>query len=220
MIEAKRGDGTMIPASLSISHVPQLPSRSRAVILMAVLGALTGLVSSLPSPLPDIRLSEPDILLNARGVPLHAGIAFGALLAGSLWFWVNRDVTKCALTFVLALMGWLAAINTANDVIAAVQTSDLFGKAEGAKASREMLGWMAGGAIGGAVGAGLTAFAAGIPALAVRPTEAWVPVVLLARLLGLLLYPSARLDTMAVVFVPWQSGVAAAIAYGLTARDG
>jgi hypothetical protein len=116
---------------------------------------------------------------------------------------------------VLALMGWLAAINTANDVIAAVQTSDLFGKAEGAKASREMLGWMAGGAIGGAIGAGLTAFAAGIPALAVRPTEAWVPVVLLGGVLGLLLYPSARLDTMAVIFVPWQSGVAAAIAYAI-----
>jgi hypothetical protein len=187
------------------------------VILMAVLGAVTGLASSLPSPLPDIRLSEPDILLNARSVPLHAGLAFGALLAGAMWTWVSRDVAKCLLTFTLALMGWLAAINTANDVIAAVQTSDLFGKAEGAKANREMLGWLAGGVIGGAVGAGLAAFAAGIPAIAVRRIEAWLPIVIVGGVLGLLLYPAARLDTIALLFVPWQTGIAAAIAYAITA---
>ena len=84
MIESETGD-PMIPASLSAFHAPRLPSRRRAVILMAVLGAATGLLSSLPSPLPDIRLSDPDVLVNARSVPLHAGIAFGALLAGTLW---------------------------------------------------------------------------------------------------------------------------------------
>ncbi len=189
-------------------------------MLMAALGAVTGLASSLPSPFPDIRLSDPDILINARGVPLHAGLAFGALVAGSIWTWVTRDLSKCLLALVLALMGWLAAINTAHDVIAAVQASDLFGKAEGAKANREMLGWLSGGAIGGAIGAGLTAFAAGIPALALRRPEAWLPVVILGGALGLLLYPAAVLDSIAWLFVPWQAAVAAAIAFGITAPEG
>jgi hypothetical protein len=36
--------------------------------------------------------------------------------------------------------------------------------------------------------------------------------------LGLLLYPAALLDFIALLFVPWQAAVLAAIAYGLTRR--
>ena len=75
---------------------------------------------------------------------------------------------------VLTLVGWLAAVNTANDVIDMVQGSMLFGTVPGAKANREMLGGLAGGVIAGAIGAGLTAFGVGIAATAMRRTEAWV----------------------------------------------
>ena len=55
-------------------------------MIAAGIGVLTGLISSLPSPLPDLRLDEPEILVSAERVPLHAGIAFGvgvALMYGS-----------------------------------------------------------------------------------------------------------------------------------------
>jgi hypothetical protein len=165
--------------------------------IMAALGVTTALISSLPSPLPDIRLSDPDVLINARAVPLHAGIVFGAMIAGVLWLWVNRDPTKCFLAMMLTLAGWLAAVNTANDVINTIQGSSLFGTAEGAKAYREVLGWMTGGLLGGAVGAGLTAFGTGIAAIPIRRPEAWI-----------------------LIFVPWQAAVAAAIAFGLNLRNG
>jgi hypothetical protein len=207
----------MTPAYLHIEGRPHVPARPRAVAVMAVLGIVTGLISSLPSPLPDIRLSDPDVLINARAVPLHAGIAFGVMLAGVAFVWVNRDISKCLLALALTVIGWLAAANTANDVINAIQGSDLFGMAEGAKASREMLGWLSGGVIAGGIGAGLTAFGIGIPAVAIRRTEAWVPVVLTGAVLGLLLYPAALFDSIVVLFVPWQAAVAAVIAYGLTA---
>ena len=116
---------------------------------MAGVGLLTGLISSLPSPLPDLRLDDPEILINAEGIPLHAGIAFGAGLAIMLWLWANRDFGKCLLAMALTLMGWLAAVNTANDVMSAVVGSELFGTVEGAKASREMLGWILAGLVGG-----------------------------------------------------------------------
>jgi hypothetical protein len=195
---------------------PHLPARRRAVMVMAAFGVLTGLISSLPSPLPDIRLSDPDVLINARAVPLHAGIAFGAMLAGVAFAWVSRDATKCLLTFVLTLMGWLAAANTANDVINTIQGSLLFGTAEGAKANREVLAWLCGGLIAGGIGAGLTTFATGIPAVAIRRKEAWMLIVVVGAVLGLLLYPAALADAIIVLLVPWQAGVAAAIAYGLT----
>lgn len=196
--------------------LPRPPARARAIAVMAGVGALTGLVSSLPSPLPDLRLEDPEILINADGIPLHAGIAFGAGLAVMLWLWANRDVGKCLLAMALTLMGWLAAVNTANDMMSAVVGSELFGTVEGAKASREMLGWILAGLVGGAIGAGLTAFGTGIAARAIRRPEAWGLIVVTGALFGLLLYPAANFDVIALLLVPWQAAVAAAIAYGLT----
>jgi hypothetical protein len=196
--------------------LPRPPARARAIAVMAGVGALTGLVSSLPSPLPDLRLEDPEILINADGIPLHAGIAFGAGLAVMLWLWANRDVGKCLLAMALTLMGWLAAVNTANDMMSAVVGSELFGTVEGAKASREMLGWILAGLVGGAIGAGLTAFGTGIAARAIRRPEAWGLIVVTGALFGLLLYPAASFDVIALLLVPWQAAVAAAIAYGLT----
>lgn len=210
----------MTPADLHFHVRPRLPSRTRAMTTMGALGVATALISSLPSPLPDIRLSDPDVLINARAVPLHAGIAFGVMIAGVLWLWVNRDPTKCFLAMMLTVAGWLAAVNTANDVINTIQASSLFGTAEGAKAYREVLGWMTGGMLGGAVGAGLTAFGTGIAAIPIRRLEAWMLIVMVGAIAGLLLYPAALLDSIILMFVPWQAAVATAIAFGLTLRNG
>jgi hypothetical protein len=183
---------------------------------MAAVGALTGVISSLPSPLPDLRLENPELVINAEGVPLHAGLAFGAGIALMLWLWVARDPGKCLLAMALILMGWLAAVNTANDTMSAVVASTLFGTVEGAKAAREAVGWVLAGVIGGAIGAGLTAFGTGIVADAIRRREAWSLIVVAGAIAGLLLYPAARIDFTAILFVPWQAAVAAAIAHGLT----
>lgn len=199
--------------------LPRPPPWARAVTIMAGVGALTGLISSLPSPLPELRLEEPEILINTEGVPLHAGIAFGAGLALMLWFWTTRATGKCLLSMALTLVGWLAAVNTANDVYSATVSLELFGTAPGAKASRESLGWLFGGFCGGAVGAGLTAFGAGIPAEAMRRARVWAPTVGIGAVLGLLLYPAGRLDAMVLLFVPWQAAVAASIAYGVTRQS-
>ena len=84
----------MTPAYLRLDARPHLPPRARAMALMAVLGGLSGLVSSLPSPLPDIRLTDPDVLINTRSLPLHAGIAFSLMLGVVLRLWVNRDLNQ------------------------------------------------------------------------------------------------------------------------------
>ena len=201
---------------LKVDTLPRPPPRARAVLIMAGVGLLTGLISSLPSPLPDLRLEDPELLINAEGIPLHAGIAFGAAVAIMLWLWANRDLGKCLLALALTLMGWLAAVNTANDVMTMVVSSELFGTVQGAKASREMVGWVLAGVIGGAVGAGLTAFGAGIASQAIRRPEAWGTIVGVGALYGILLYPAASLDQVVLLFVPWQAAVAASIAYGLT----
>ena len=121
---------------------------------------------------------------------------------------------------MMTLAGWLAAVNTANDVINTIQGSALFGTMEGAKVYREMLGWLTGGLLGGAVGAGLTAFGTGVATTAIRRPEAWMLIVVVGAIAGLLLDSAALLDAIILLFVPWQVAVATAIAYGLTSRDG
>lgn len=186
------------------------------MLLAAALGIATGLFSTLPSPLPDLRLSDPEIIINAEGIPLHAGIVFGTMLAGLLWFWSERDFGKCLLAAGLTLIGWLTAVNTANDVMSGIVASDLFGTTQGAKGSREVLGWLVAGLAGGLIGAGFTACGVSIAAPSTRRASAWALILGLGTLLGLLLYPAARFDAGVLLFVPWQAAVAASIAYGLS----
>jgi len=194
---------------------PRPPPGVQALVIIAGVGVLTGLISSIPSPLPDLRLEDSGLMLNAQGIPLHAGVAFGVGVGLMAWLWANRDPAKCLLAMALTLIGWLAAINTANDVFQAIVGSDLFGTVQGAKASRESVGLLLAGLSGGAVGAGLTAFGFGIPAEPIRQPKSWILIVLVGTALGILLYPAAENEALVLLFVPWQALVAAAIAYGL-----
>jgi len=201
---------------LKTETVPRPPARGRAIAIMAAVGVLTGLLASIPSPLPDIRLEDEGLLVNAEGVPLHAGIVFGAAIGLMMWLWVTRDLVKCLLTMAVVVVGWLVAVNTANDVFQIAVGSDLFGTVQGAKSRREVIGLLAGGLSGAAVGAGLTAFGSGIPSERIRRPENWVRIVIVGTLLGVLLYPAAELNALILLFVPWQALVAATIAVGLT----
>lgn len=195
---------------------PRLPDRTRVVAVMAAIGIFTGLVSSLPSPLPELRLDGDGLILNAAGSPLHAGFVFAAGITFCMWLWITRDLGKCALTFVLVLVGWLAAVNTANDLYQALVGSELFGTDRGAKQGREAAGLIIGGIAAGAVGAGLAAFGTGISARRMRQSENWIVVVLVGAAAGVLLYPAVALLLPPVVFVPWQALVAVSIGFGIS----
>jgi hypothetical protein len=133
-----------------------------------------------------------------------------------LWLWVSRDVGKCLLAIAFTIIAWLVAANTANDVFSAVVSSELFGTEAGAKASREVVGWVLAGLVAGGIGAGLIVFGVGIAAQSIRRAGAWLPIVVTGALFGLLLYPAARFDAIALLFVPWQAAIAAMVALALT----
>jgi hypothetical protein len=206
----------MTAAFLRIDAHPHIPARARAIVTMAGLGLLTGLISCVPSPLPDIRWDEPEILINARTIPLHAGIAFGAMLAGVTWLWLTRDRLKCLLVFAFGLAAWLVAVNTASEVFSNIVASELFGTTPGAKDNREILGLLVGGLAGGAAGSSLVTFGLGFATPQIRRMQSALPIVATGTVLGLLLYPTADLDVLPLLLVPWQTLVAAAIAYALT----
>ena len=198
--------------------VPRLPNRARVVLTMALVGTVTGLISSLPTPLPSIRLEDDGLILNTASSPLHAGLAFAAGVAVCMWAWVSRDVSKCLLTAMLVFLGWLAAVNTANDLYQLLIGSGVFGTDTGAKATREASGLIVGGVVAGGVGAGLSAFGAGIPAVPIRQPRNWGLIVSAGAAAGAMLYPAAMLRMPYMLFVPWQALVAASIGFGLTRR--
>ena len=206
----------MTAAFLRIDAHPHIPARARAIATMAALGLLTGLISCVPSPLPDLRFGEPEILINARNIPLHAGIAFGAVLAGIAWLWLTRDLVKCLLVFAFGIIAWLVAVNTANEVFSIVVSSELFGTTPGAKDNREILGLLLGGVAGGAAGSALATFGLGFATPSIRRMQPALPIVATGTVLGLLLYPAADLDILPLLLIPWQALVATAIAYALT----
>jgi hypothetical protein len=203
---------------LKDNTVPRLPSRTRVVLTMALVGVLTGLISSLPTPLPLIRLEEDGLILNTASSPLHAGLAFAIGVAICVWACVSRDVHKSVLTFTLVFLGWLAAVNTANDLYQILIGLSAFGTDAGAKATREASGLIVGGVVAGGVGGGLSAFGAGVPAAAIRQPRNWALIVLAGAAAGVMLYPAAMLRMPYVLFVPWQALVAASIGFGLTRR--
>ena len=43
-------------------------------------------------------------------MPLHAGLAFGAIVAGVLSLWVDHGPAECFLAMMLTLAGSLAAV--------------------------------------------------------------------------------------------------------------
>lgn len=206
----------MTAAFLWIDAYPHIPARARAMATMAALGLLTGLISCVPSPLPDIRWNDPEILINAPSIPLHAGIVFGAMLAGIAWLWLTRDLAKCLLVFAFGLIAWLVAVNAANEAFSIIVASDLFGTTPGAKDNREILGLLLGGLVGGAAGSGLVTYGMGFAIPSIRRMPSSLPIVATGTALGLLLYPAADLDVLPLLLIPWQALVAAAIAYVLT----
>src|SRR5262245_35611884 len=126
-----------------------------------------------------------------------------------LWLWVSRDIGKCLLAIAFTIIGWLVAANTANDVFSAVVSSEIFGTEPGAKASREVVGWVLAGLVGGGLGAGLVAFGGGIAAQSIRRARSWIPIVATGALFGRRRFPAPRFDLIPLRCVPCHAAIAA-----------
>ena len=132
-----------------------------------------------------------------------------------LWLWAKRDPGKCLLAMALTLMGWLAAVNTANDVMQAVVGSELFGTVHGAKASRETIGWMLAGLFGGRSARASPPSAPASLAKRQAPASLGTDCRRRAQCSAFCSIPPPWLDLVVLLFVPWQAAVSASIAYAL-----
>lgn len=191
-------------------------SPRRTAAILGVAGVVTGLISGLvPSPIPEIKLGSLDWVISSSYAPLHAGVAFAAMLAAALWRLGDHSPLACVSAFFSTVFAWLAAVNTTISLVGELGDMKPFGGAANAQGVWEGVLWTVSGMISGAIGASLTLYGAAGAAARLHRTEAWVIVTLVGAAAGAVLYPTAAAQHLVALFVVWQAAVAAAIGYEL-----
>jgi hypothetical protein len=196
---------------------------SQAILPAAAVGVVAGLISSLRVDYPFIPW--PNGLEGMRS--LHAGIAFGIAVGFVLWLSAKPHPGRLLLAAAVSLVGWFAAVTVGYEAFKLARDDELSFPTDGLVTSRHILPVLLSGASAGAVGAGLTALGASIAAPALRRTQTFILIVGVGALFGCLLYPAAMLlypniraapinRAAIMLFLPWQTAMLGAIAYGLT----
>jgi hypothetical protein len=173
---------------------------SRAAITLGVLGVVSGLLTNFIS----------WDLLSIGGTSLLPGVLFALVVVYGVYAWVAKNVAQLVIVFVLTVLAWVAAWNTA------ILIFEFLDRPNPGRPSISTL--VLTGLIAGFVGALITTIAVSVPSKAFREIRNWGRVLLFGAIAGLLVVLSdSGLDekiAMLPLFVVWQAGVAALIGYG------
>lgn len=177
------------------------PLLRHPALILAALGALSAVLGTI---VPGPGLGE------APNLGLHltlTGIWFGLVIGFAAWRWAGRSIPAFLISLAATWIGWEMAVNLA------LQLNEYWLAALSfPKGQRMYLSGFAAGALGSAVTwAGLACVA---PRL--RQPLLAASVVTVGALFGLLLPLTNNYDTAAVLLVPWQTAVAAALGLGLS----
>jgi hypothetical protein len=139
---------------------------------------------------------------------VFAGIWFGLVIGYGIWRWAGRSLPAAALAGAGTWVAWEVAINIGLHI-------DQRWLADGvvAEPARGFITGM----VAGGIGALLTWAAAAAVAPALRHAASVGLVVATGALFGLLLPSTSHYDYPAILLLPWQAGVAAALGISLAA---
>jgi len=172
--------------------------------LLALLGAVSGTMSTF---VPGSAIEGMPSSLGLFMV--LAGVWFGLVVAFGVWRFAARDLAAVAVVTATTWIAWEVAVNLA------MQLSEYSLKVSALPDTpRHYLS----GFIAGAMGAFLTWAGAALFSAALRGRAAAASVGAAGAVLGLLLPWSMSADHPAILFVPWQMGVAATLGYFLGGR--
>jgi hypothetical protein len=169
--------------------------------MLGALGAVSGLLSALvPGPSLDSTSLQPGISLYM----VLAGVWFGMVVAFGVWRFASRTAIAVAGTLLATWIAWEVAVNLA------LQLDDNWLKLAGLP---EPARTYVTGLLAGEVGALLTWAGAACFSPQLRRAPAAVGVATVGAMFGLLLYWSMTSDILAILFVPWQTAVAATFGF-------
>jgi hypothetical protein len=170
------------------------------VLVLATLGIVSGGLGTLGLGLNYGEAPAPGIYM------ILAGLWFGLVVGFAIWTWGKRSWTAAAVGLAVTWLAWQVAVNLALQL-----ESNWLKDVVRADALRAYVtGFMA-----GAVGALLVWAGAAVAAPVLQRLSTAAMVVATGAVLGLLLQWTSNYDNSAILLVPWQAGVAAALGYGL-----
>jgi hypothetical protein len=176
------------------------PIDQHPVLSLAALGILSGFLGTFALDFGYGEAPRPGIYM------ILAGLWFGLVVAFGVWTWGERSWTAAAAALAATWIAWEVAVNLALQLDGSWLEAALLPEAPRSYAS---------GFAAGAVGALLVWGGAALftPALQRLATAALV--VSAGAVLGLLMPWTNHYDSPAVLLLPWQAGVAAALGFGL-----
>jgi hypothetical protein len=201
------------------------PATGRALIL----GAL-----SVVSAVLSVYVPSPLFIHNT---PLLPALWFGLVLCAGVAIWASRNAFRIFVVLLGSFVAWQAAVETTDALydsmarqITASHPAGAVGPYFGVPAVDYL--WGLCGMVGGMVGGAIVAAALAAVLKSFRTSNGWAPPILFGTMAGFFLEcgqdPTAgglfiHIGSLLPVFLLWQVGVAASIAYNLNkpaAADG
>jgi len=170
------------------------------VLSLAALGILSGFLGTFALGFGFGEAPNPGIYM------ILTGLWFGLVVGFGVWTWGERSWTAAAAALAATWVAWEVAVNLALQLEGSWLEAALLPDAARSYAS---------GLAAGAVGALLVWGGAALVAPVLQRLSTAVLVVATGALLGLLMPLTNHYDSPAILLVPWQVGVAAALGLGL-----
>ena len=188
--------GNRLPSTRFIQH---------PAAVLALLGVVSGTMSAF---VPGFAIEGLPSSLGLFMV--LAGVWFGLVVAFGVWRFAESSLVAVAAVTATTWIAWEVAVNLAMQLTEySLKISAL------PETPRQYLA----GFLAGAAGAFLTWAGARLFSSALRTRAAAAGVSAAGALLGLLLPWSMSADHPSILFVPWQTGVAAVLGYFLAQRS-
>ena len=197
-----------------------------AVIGMAVLGLISGILSTFQPDFIKLLLHPISLGLGIDGVGILPGILFAFIVSFALFVYAKPENLsvglRLTLSFVITVAAWVAAVHTAlyiydltSLVIKHLDTSQL--KLIGDHLNRFFAGFCA-----GAVGASIIFGGCAMLVSSFRIRKIWLTGILIGATAGLFLWAGLESGNEylgpLVMFIVWQMAISAWLGYALTSQ--
>jgi hypothetical protein len=168
-------------------------------------------------------------------VPVLPGVYFSMVIGVAIYFWAGRSLFRTGIAMVLTVLGWiLAYLLTAHIYFSIDDDLRNMMHPQEPKSSDPIplpvnVNYLVGmcGLVGGFVGSATTVFGVSVAARQFETVEHWTRTILIGTVLGVFLEMyappmgstfSLHFDSELPLFLCWQMGVAASVAYGLSLK--
>lgn len=205
-----------------IKRLEAASARERALVL----GALAVISALLSWRLP------PPHWAFFREIPLPPALWFGLVLCAGVALWSSRRLFVLAVVLIATFVAWQAAVETTLRIEDQIERQIVsLTPPNGTLSSLNLNSpginyvWGLCGMVGGMIGSAIVVFGIAAVLKGFRKSNCWAPVIVFGTIAGFFLefaeVPAAsglfvHIDSTLPVFLVWQVGVAALIAYNLT----